>query len=111
MAYGQGLRTRVLDAYDRGDKTRGIAAHFLVSESWCRRVKQHRGRPMPKIGGGHFKLDEAACIILARFVEEKPDATLGELRARILLEQDIRISLGALWGTLRRLKLSLKKSR
>jgi len=62
-----------------------------------------------KIGGGHFKLDEAGCAVLAGFVAQKPDAMLEELRLRIGLELGISISIGALWNTLCRMKLSLKK--
>jgi transposase len=44
-------------------------------------------------------------------VDEGPDATLEELRARVASELRITISIGALWETLRVMKLSLKKSR
>jgi len=111
MNYGDSLRRRVLDAYDKGIKTRKIALRFSISESGCRRVKQFRDVPRPKVGGGHLKLDAAARYRLAGFVDEQPDATLEQLRARILDELKIVISIGALWNTLRRMKLSLKKSR
>lgn len=109
MAYGQSMRQRVLDAYDAGHRTRAIALRFDVSESWCRRVKQYRYEPPRKMGGGHFKLDGAGCAVLAGFVSQKPDATLEELRLGIASEPGISISIGALWNTLRRMKLSLKK--
>lgn len=111
MAYGQALKDRVLQAYDRGEKTRAIARRFQLSESWCRRVKQRRHEPPRKIGGGRFKLDEAGRAALGCWVKENPDATLEELRTRCRLERSIHISIGALWNTLRRMKLSLKKSR
>jgi transposase len=104
------MRQRILTAYDEGGKTRAIAQRFAVSESWCRRVKQRRDEPPRKIGGGHFKLDEAGRAALADFVKQKPDATLAELQARIASELNIHISIGALWNTLRRMKLSLKKN-
>ena len=97
--------------YDQGKETKEIATQLLVSPSWCRRVKQRRGQPRPRIGGGHFKLDAAARSSLEKFVAERPDATLEELRKRILKELNITVSIGALWDTLRRLKLTLKKSR
>ena len=111
MAYGQAFKQRLLDAYDAGEKTRAIARRFQVSESWCRRVKQRRHAPPRKPGGGHFKLDPDQCRKLASFVDEKPDATLQELQARVKGELRVSISIGALWNSLRRLKLSLKKSR
>lgn len=105
------MKDRVLMLYDEGERTRAIARRLRISESWCRRVKQRRHEPPRKVGGGHFKLDEAGLSVLGRWVEEQPDATLEELRGRCLAELEIRISIGALWNTLRRMKLTLKKSR
>jgi transposase len=110
MAYGQALKDRVLRLYDQGKQTREIAQQLDVSRSWARRVKQRRNQPPRQIGGGHFKLDEAAGSILAGWVREQPDATLQELQQRCLKQMQIAISIGALWNTLRRMKLSLKKS-
>lgn len=110
MAYGRALKDRVLRIYDDGEHTRDIAKRLKVSSSWCRRVRQRRDDPPLKIGGGHFKLDDAGRTALARWVKEQPDATLEELRQRCLAELRVRISIGALWNTLRRMKLSLKKS-
>ena len=110
MAHPTALRERVLAFYDEGLKTRQIAHNLRVSESWCRRVKQRRNLPRPKLGGGTFKLDTSACGKLEQFVREKPDATLAELQTRIAKQLDIPISIGALWNTLKRLKLTLKKS-
>ena len=111
MAYGRALKDRVLGLYEEGKQTREIADRLKVSPSWCRRVRQRRDDPPLKIGGGRFKLDDAGRSALARWVKEQPDATLEELRQRCLGELQIRISIGALWNTLRRMKLSLKKSR
>ena len=111
MAYPRALRERVLAFYDEGLPTRQIARNLRVSESWCRRVKQRRGLPRPKLGGGRFKLDADARVRLDRFVSETPDATLAELQQRIADDLGIDVSIGALWNTLRRMKLTLKKSR
>jgi transposase len=110
MAYGQALKDRVLELYEEGKKTKEIAQRLKVSPAWCRRVRQRRHEPPRKIGGGHFKLDGAGRTALARWVKEQPDATLEELQRRCRAELGIRISIGALWNTLRRMKLSLKKS-
>jgi transposase len=110
MAYGQALKDRVLALYDEGERTGVIAKRYRLSKSWCRRVKQRRHEPPRKVGGKAFKLDDAACRTLRGWVEQQPDATLEELRQRCLTELEIRISVGALWNTLRRMKLSLKKS-
>jgi transposase len=111
MAYPDAIRERVLAFYDEGLRTKQIATNLRISPAYCRRVKQHRGRPRPKNGGGRPKLNQAACQRLCAFVQNTPDATLAELQQRILDELQIRLSSGALWNTLRRLKLTLKKSR
>ena len=78
----QDLRDRVLAAYDQGMQTRQIATRFRVSSSWARRVMQRRRetgetthRPMgaPVV----WKVDRSR---LAELVQERPDATLAELR-------------------------------
>jgi transposase len=111
MAYGQALKNRVLHLYEEGFQTKQIAQRLEVSPAWCRRVKQRRHDPPLKMGGGHFKLDQAARGTLAGWVKQQPDATLVELQERCRAELKIHISIGALWNTLRRMKLSLKKSR
>ena len=114
-AYSLDLRKRVLAACDVGKKTKEVAELFSVSPAWVRRLKQRRRedasitpRPIP---GGKPKLDEPARAKLSEFVRQKPDATLEELRQRIAQELNIRISIGALWETLRRMEFSFKKSR
>ena len=115
MAYSMDLRERVLAAYDEGLKTKQVAKQLKVCPAWARRIKQWRNEgksiaPRP-CGGSKPKLDQDARRELARFVDEQPDATLEELRTRIAAELEISISIGALWETLRVMKLSLKKSR
>jgi transposase len=109
------LRERVLALYDEGKKTGQVAKQLKVCPAWARRIKQWRNEgksiaPRP-VGGSKPKLDASARQELARFVDEQPDATLEELRARIAAQLQISISIGALWETLRVMKLSLKKSR
>ena len=115
MAYSMDLRQRVLASYDEGLKTKEVAKRLKVCAAWARRIKQWRNEgksiaPRP-VGGSKPKLDQHARAELSRFVDEQPDATLEELRARIAAQLKISISIGALWETLRVMKLSLKKSR
>jgi transposase len=115
-AYSMDLRRRVLAACDAGERTKKVAKQFSVSPSWVRRLKQRRredGSIAPRSAKrvGKPKLDEAARARVLEWVNQKPDSTLEELRERIAKELDIRISIGALWETLRRMKLSFKKSR
>lgn len=115
-AYSMDLRTRVLASCDGGEQTKQVALKFSVSPAWVRRLKQRRRedgsiapRPLKRVGKP--KLDEAARARVLEWVSQKPDSTLEELRHRIDAELFIRISIGALWETLRRMKLSFKKSR
>jgi transposase len=107
VTYSQDLRDRVLSAYDRGMRTREIATTFKVSESWARRVKQHRrefGRTsaLPRGGKRFAKIDLDR---LAELVRAQPDATLIELRDRLGVDCcDTSIS-----RALRRLGLTFKK--
>ena len=114
LPYSMDLRERVLALYDEGLKTKKVAKQLKVSPAWARRIKQWRNAgksiaPRP-VGGSKPKLDGNARRALSRFVDEQPDATLEELRVRIAAELKITISIGALWETLRAMKLSLKKS-
>src|SRR4051812_4856573 len=98
------LRERVLALYDEGLQTKEVAERLRVARSWARRIKQRRNEgkgiaPRPA-GGSKPKLDDKARAQLARFVDERPDATLAELRARVAAELNVSISVGALWDTL-----------
>jgi transposase len=111
MAYSTDLRQRVLDLYDEGLKTKQIAEQLRVSRPWARRVKQRRNEPPRTVGGSRPKLDAAARQTLATWVDERPDATLDELRDRVRAELSLDVSVGCLWNTLRALRLTFKKSR
>ena len=111
MAYSNDLRQRVLAFYDQGLPTIEVARRLLVSPSWCRRVKQRRDQPPRLLGGSRPKLDDAARAALGRWIDQKPDATLEELRRRLKAQLGVAVSIGCLWNTLRRMKLSYKKSR
>lgn len=105
------MRQRVLQSYDAGERTAAIAKRYRVSPAYCRRVKQNRHEPPRKPTGRPFKLDAEGCQRLTARVGEQPDSTLEELRVWCASELGIAVSVGALWSTLRRLKLTLKKSR
>lgn len=111
MAYSTDLRERVLVLYDEGVPTKRVAAQLRVSPAWARRVKQRRDQPPRKVGGSRPKLDDAARTQLAAWVDQRPDATLEELRTRIADELGLTVSIGTVWNTLRGLRLSYKKSR
>jgi transposase len=102
----------VVAACDAGQPTRQVAKIFQVSPAWVRRLKQHRrerGDIVPRNGGGSRgrKIDRAQ---LVRLVAEKPDATLVELRDRLVELGGKKVTPWAICKALQELKLTLKKS-
>lgn len=107
--YSQDLRDRILQAYDRGMKTKQIAETFSVSPSWARRVKQRRResgetRHRPMGGPGITIVDRQQ---LAGLVRKYPDATLAELRTYL----GVQCALSTLCVALKKMGLSFKKKR
>lgn len=105
--YSQDLRDRVLLAYQRGMTTAEIACTLAVCPAWARRVKQrHRehGETTPRKMGnpGVCKVDRARLLEL---VQQRPDATLMELRQ----ELGVRCGLSTICVALKKLGLSFKK--
>ena len=110
-AYSQDLRDRVLSADGIGSGQ--VAGRFGVSASYVVKARQRRDRlgevtcgaqrshTPPKLAGH----DAAITAQVAR----QPDMTLDELRAWILAELGISVSISTVWKALRRLKLTLKK--
>ena len=90
-------------------RTKQVAETFNVSPAWARRVKQRRrdlGRTtaLPRGGARLVKIDMDR---LAGLVSEHPDATLGELKARL----NIECCETAICRALGRLNLTFKKRR
>jgi transposase len=109
VAYSQDLRDRVMAAWERGLKTKQVAALFAVSSSWVRRVMQRKREhgetaPRPRGGVTVVKIDLAR---LSELVQQQPDATTRELHERL----GIDCSVSAVDMALRRLGLSFKKRR
>jgi transposase len=115
LAYGQDLRDRVLAARDAGQSVRAVAERFSVSPSYVakadrrrrrtgeRRARRSRGRPPAKI--------MTHLPALAERVTAQPDATLVELRGWLLAERGISVGLVTVWRALKRLGVTLKKSK
>jgi transposase len=110
--HSQELRDRVLD---EPGAVRDVAARFGVSAAYVSKVRARlrltgqrttkpRGGPRQPILAGREDL-------LRAMTAELPDATLQELRRRLLEIHGIKISAGALWKTLRRLGLRFKRAR
>jgi transposase len=111
-AYPQKVRELVLGAYEQGAETAEIAEDLKVSPSWSRRVKQRlresgSRQAIQQKHGFDPKLGEREEKELAKFLDEKPDSTLKELKKRLSKP----VSVSTICRTLQRMKLTLKKSR
>lgn len=105
------LRRRILQLYERGKSTREIAQFFGFCVAAVRRVRQQfhqRGtlEPQTHRSGRRTLLTAERQQRLAELLAEQPDATLGELGAR--LDRPFRTSTVDLW--LRRLGWRYKKN-
>ncbi len=115
LPYGQDLRDRVLAARDAGQSVRAVAERFSVSPSYVvkadrrrrrtgeRRARRSSGRPPAKI--------VAHLPALTERVAAQPDATLAELRGWLLAECGVAVGLVTVWRALKRLGVTLKKSK
>src|ERR687890_1338094 len=83
-AYSEDLRTKILEAVDRGMPKSEAAKTFGVSRSSVKRYAAARreGRPLAprKHPGSKPKMDEGARRLLERDLEERPAATLPQRR-------------------------------
>lgn len=108
--YSIDLRTRVLADYDRGMKTQAIAEKYCVSTKWIRdlrRLRDETGELAPRKSktGPKPKLAEHTQQLI-ELVQQKPDATLEELRSQLPVD----VCLATIWRVLNALGMSLKKS-
>jgi transposase len=112
--YSQDLRERVIAAVDLGGRIYEVAPVFQVSVSYIYKALGRRrasGETTARKGrvGRKPKLaahDEALRV----HALEHPDATIEEIRAWLLAERGVKVSVGCLWNRLRFLGLTLKKS-
>jgi transposase len=112
QAYAQDLRDRVLRA--EGSNTE-VAARFEVSQSYVSRVRSRErrlGLDTPGAQRNHVVPHLAAVEKeLAAQVAKNTSQTLKDLVAWAHEQHGVQTSITAMWGTLRRLGLTLKKSR
>ena len=111
MAYSSDFRQRVLDACDRGQPKKDVAAMFGVAGSWVRRLKQwrrERGSVAPRpCGGSKPKLGPAEEQAIHAYFGVHPDTTIAELKTALQTE----VTEVTVWRTARRLGYRFKKSR
>jgi transposase len=113
-AYSRDLRIRVIDAVSAGRSAREAARMFAVSASsavkWVQRwrmlgvveaspIRGHRRSPL---------IDHADWLL--RLIDERPDATLAEMRA-LLRERGVTTSNASLWRFFDLRGVSFKKNR
>ena len=109
------LRSRVLAAIDAGLSCRQAATRFGVSASSAIRWQAMRrasgdARPKPQGGDRLSHRTEAHTELIHAALDEVPDITLPELKAR-LAEQGAFVSVSALWRFCRRHRITRKKTR
>jgi len=112
-ALSNDLRKRVLAAVDGGLSCRQAAERFRVSAASAIRWHDRRRREGdfgPKALGGDRRSGriEAHGELILSLVEDKPDITLGELRAR-LGERGIGVAISTLWRFFTRRGITRKK--
>jgi transposase len=112
-AYSEDLRTKILQAVDRGMPKSEAAKTFGVSRSSVKRYAAARreGRPLTpkKHPGSKPKLDERARKILEADVEKRPATTLKD-RCRFLEEMvGVLVSESTLSRLLRKMGFSPKE--
>jgi len=112
-SYSQDLRERVLAANDLS--ARQAADRFAVSVSYVIKARQRRDRTgaLTTKPRGYRKPERVAGReeLIRREVERRPSATLAELRAWLLSDHGVSLSTSTMWKSLRKLRLTLKKSR
>jgi transposase len=107
----QDLRERIVAAVDHGEGSRrDIARRFQVDVSCITRLLQLRRQtgsldPRPHGGGKPPTLDHDGLERLRVLVQERPDATLQEMRQQLGLSGSIMI----VWRGLRKLDITRKK--
>jgi transposase len=113
-AYSQDLRDRVLSAIDGGMAAAEVAELFQVDVSYVYKVLIRRRTTgittaLPWAAGARPKLKDHEAALRGH-VSEFCDATLEEIRVWLISEKGVKVSIGCLWNTLKRMRLPLKKS-
>lgn len=112
MAYSMDFRRAVAQAHDECGSSLEVAEQFGCSESWVRRLIQHRrqrGTLEPRSSARHDdqrSYDDADERKIRELIRHKPDATLAEV-ARVIGKPAHASTVSR---TLKRLNLPRKKS-
>jgi transposase len=112
--YSTDLRERIVAAREHGRSAAEVARLFKVSkrsvERYCK-LQSSTGSLQPKQRGGYRRSRlEKHDKTLRRWIGERPDLTLAELKKRLAHELKVRLGITALWHRLEHLGLSYKKN-
>ena len=113
-AYASDLRGRVLRARGQGLCAEEEAKVFSLSkgsvERYWKRYLETGEATAGKMGGHRTSKLAPHDATLRKWIGERPDLTLGELRQRCQEQLKVRLGTTALWHRLERLGLSYKKN-
>jgi transposase len=115
--YGLDLRTKILEAYERGEgSVRTLARLFGVTPNTVQNYRTRvrvtgRLEPDPHAGGVPPRIDDAHREEVRALVAEKPDATVAELAKLFARRARIRVSRPTMGRVLQALGLTRKKKR
>jgi len=114
-AYSRDFREKILLTYEEEKiSQRQLASRFRVSLSFIvkltKRWRENKSLDTKPHGGGQtMKLSSEQIIILGDLVKENNDATLPELRDKLLEKTGVNVSCSTISRTLSRLNFTLKK--
>lgn len=111
--YSQDLRDRVLRALERKESPTQISKRLEVSRGWVYQVrdrwlKQGRACSLP-VGGYRRSRLAGMDVLLRAWIEAEPDLTLPRIRARLVEEKGIHITVPGLWHWLNKWNLWPKR--
>jgi len=115
--YGDDLRRKLLQAYDRGEGTlEQLAKRFSVSAPWAWKISAQRKRSgqMERVEQRRGTIRKVTAEVerqLHGWVQAQPDLTLAELQQKLAKVHHLQVSIGRLWQVLRQMGLRLRKSR
>lgn len=108
-AYSMDLRVRVMADVDHGLPTVEAAKKYSVSQGWIRKLKRFRRNTGSFAARtqrvSHATKLDAELPRLEKLVQERPDATLDELRQAL----GVQVGLATVWRALNRLQMTFKK--
>lgn len=114
-AYSEDLRIRIVTSYKQGLGTiREIAKQFQVGKTFVSKLPQRWEQtgsviPLRQGGGAKPKLEEVHLQKSQKMVEQKNDATLGDLSEGLEQETGLKVNVTTIYRGLQKLGLTRKK--